>query len=82
MVDAMRRTAHAIVPTIATMAVEETGLGRPEDKLVKNRLVIDKTPGPEILQPVAVTGDNGLMLTERAPYGVIGAITPSTNPTE
>ena len=82
MVDAMRRAAHAIVPTIATMAVEETGLGRAEDKLVKNRLVIDKTPGPEILQPVAFTGDNGLMLTERAPYGVIGAITPSTNPTE
>ena len=39
-------------------------------------------PGPEILRPVARTGDHGLMLTERAPYGVILAVTPCTNPTE
>jgi acyl-CoA reductase-like NAD-dependent aldehyde dehydrogenase len=31
---------------------------------------------------VAFTGDEGLMLTERAPYGVILAVTPCTNPTE
>ena len=41
-----------------------------------------RRPGREILRPVAYTGDDGLMLTERAPYGVIGAITPTTNPTE
>ena len=45
-------------------------------------LVIHKTPGPEILRPDAFSGDNGLTLVERAPYGVIAAITPSTNPTE
>ncbi|KAA3641268.1 MAG: aldehyde dehydrogenase family protein, partial [Armatimonadetes bacterium] len=28
-----------------------------------------------------VTGDKGMMVTEYAPYGVIGAITPTTNPT-
>ncbi|MBI3961071.1 MAG: aldehyde dehydrogenase, partial [Chloroflexi bacterium] len=44
-------------------------------------LVANRTPGPEILQAEAVSGDNGLTLTERAPYGVIAAITPSTNPT-
>ena len=63
------------------MAQEETGLGRAEDKVQKNLLVIDKTPGPEILQPSAWTGDRGLTLVERAPYGVFGVITPSTNPT-
>lgn len=82
MIESMRCAAREAVPTIATMAVEETGLGRVEDKLVKNRLVIDKTPGPEILRPAAYSGDHGLMLTERAPYGVIGSITPCTNPTE
>src|SRR6185295_17069879 len=41
-----------------------------------------KTPGTEILRPIAYTGDHGLALIERAPYGVIGAITPTTNPTE
>jgi acyl-CoA reductase-like NAD-dependent aldehyde dehydrogenase len=64
------------------MALEETGLGRLEDKLRKNRLATLRTPGLEDLRPVAYSGDHGLTLVERAPYGVIGAITPSTNPTE
>ncbi len=66
---------------LARLAHTETGLGRIEDKIVKNRLVTRKTSGTEVLTPQAVTGDNGLTLTEYAPYGVIGAITPTTNPT-
>jgi len=66
---------------LANHAHRETGLGRPEHKLIKNRLVTRKTSGTETLVPQAVTGDNGLTLTEYAPYGVIGAITPTTNPT-
>ena len=65
---------------LARHAHRETGLGRAEDKLVKNLLVARKTSGPEVLTPQVVTGDNGLTLTEYAPYGVIGAITPTTNP--
>ena len=53
-----------------------------ECKVKKNLLVIHRTPGPEILEPTAWTGDSGLTLMERAPYGVIGSITPCTNPTE
>jgi aldehyde dehydrogenase len=82
MVEAMRKAVLSNVDKLSQYAVEETGLGRYEDKLSKNRLVAEKTPGPEILQTVAYTGDHGLMLTERAPYGVILAITPTTNPTE
>ncbi len=78
----IRRRCAEDVNTLATMAHEETGLGRVEDKIKKNLLVIHKTPGPEILEPVAWTGDAGLALMERAPYGVIGSITPCTNPTE
>jgi acyl-CoA reductase-like NAD-dependent aldehyde dehydrogenase len=66
---------------LARLAHTETGLGRIEDKVIKNRLVTRKTSGTEVLTPQAVTGDNGLTLTEYAPYGVIGAITPTTNPT-
>jgi len=66
---------------LAHHAQSETGLGRAEHKLIKNRLVTRKTSGPEALSPAAVTGDHGLTLTEYAPYGVIGAITPTTNPT-
>ena len=81
-VEAMRARSRAEADTVSRQAVEETGLGRYQHKIRKNRLVADRTPGPEILQPVAWSGDNGLTLTERAPYGVIGAITPTTNPTE
>lgn len=70
---------HAI--SLARDAREETGLGRVEDKIVKNRLVTRKTPGPEAIEPRAISGDNGLTLMERAPFGVIAAITPTTNPT-
>jgi len=66
---------------LARHAHSETGLGRVEHKIIKNRLVARKTSGTEVLTPHAVTGDNGLTLTEYAPYGVIGAITPTTNPT-
>jgi acyl-CoA reductase-like NAD-dependent aldehyde dehydrogenase len=74
--DAMRQHAR----TLAVSAVEETGLGRIEDKVMKNLLVTEKTPGPEELTPQAITGDHGLVLIEPAPFGVIGAITPVTNP--
>src|SRR5690606_6127729 len=82
MIQAMREVTAANLRELSYYAVEETGLGRPEDKLGKNRLVMEKTPGCEILRPVAFTGDDGLMLTERAPYGVILSVTPTTNPTE
>jgi aldehyde dehydrogenase len=73
---AMRQNAHSL----AALAVEETGLGRAEDKVQKNLLVANKTPGPEELTPAATSGDHGLVLVEPAPFGVIGAITPVTNP--
>jgi len=81
-VEAIRSICRANLSNLARMAHQETGLGRYEDKLAKNTLVIDKTPGTEDLQPLAYSGDFGLTLTECAPYGVIGAITPTTNPTE
>lgn len=66
---------------LAEMAHAETGLGRAADKLRKNVLVTTKTPGPEDLESEAVTGDKGMMVTEFAPFGVVAAITPTTNPT-
>lgn len=66
---------------LAEMAWQETGLGRVQHKVIKNRLVTEKTPGTESLQPTTTTGDHGLTLMEYAPFGVIGSITPTTNPT-
>ena len=80
-VDRIRQVMREHVVEISEMAQRETGLGRAEDKIKKNTLVIDKAPGPEDLEPQTWTGDCGLTLTEPAPFGVIGAITPTTNPT-
>ncbi|GBD94480.1 succinate-semialdehyde dehydrogenase [bacterium BMS3Abin05] len=77
----IRRRMTENAETLARKANEETGLGRVEDKILKNRLVIEKTPGTEVLKPTAFSGDRGLTLMELAPYGVIGSITPVTNPT-
>jgi len=79
---AMRRFCLENLEELSRRAIEETGLGRFEDKLVKNRLAATKTQGTEALEPLVMTGDDGMTLIERAPYGVIAAITPCTNPTE
>jgi acyl-CoA reductase-like NAD-dependent aldehyde dehydrogenase len=81
-IQAMRDVTLARLEEMSRMAVEETTFGRVSDKINKNRLVAQKTPGTEVLVPRAYTGDHGLTLTERAPYGVICAITPCTNATE
>jgi acyl-CoA reductase-like NAD-dependent aldehyde dehydrogenase len=79
-IESMRRQMRAHAESLARQANEESGLGRVEDKVVKNLLVTNKTPGPEELTPFAQSGDKGLVLVEPAPFGVIGAITPVTNP--
>ncbi|MFH1132204.1 MAG: aldehyde dehydrogenase family protein [Pseudomonadota bacterium] len=81
-VEAMRQVTLRHVKELSEYAVAETKIGRVEDKVRKNSLAANKTPGPEVLEPKAWTGDRGLTLLEWAPFGVIGAITPCTNPTE
>jgi acyl-CoA reductase-like NAD-dependent aldehyde dehydrogenase len=81
LIAAMRQAATEHAQVLARAAWQETGMGRYEDKIEKNLLVAERTPGTEALQAHAWTGDRGLTLVEHAPYGVIGAITPSTNPT-
>ncbi len=77
---AMRTTALSHAKELAELAVEETGLGRIEDKVIKNELAARKTPGVEDLMPRTDAGDEGMTLLEYAPFGIIGSITPTTNP--
>ncbi len=67
---------------LSRQSVEETEMGNYEHKLIKNRLAATKTPGIEDLTTEAMSGDDGLTLVGYSPFGVIGAITPTTNPTE
>lgn len=80
-IEAIRVAVQANNETMSSLAVRETKLGRYEDKLRENVLCATRTPGPEDIAPLAVSGDGGLMLLEYAPVGVIGALTPITNPT-
>ena len=81
LIEAMRKAAIQHAEPLARLAHEETGYGRVADKVQKNLLVARRTPGIEDLSTRCETGDNGMMLIEQAPFGVIGSITPSTNPT-
>ena len=82
MIAVIRRLTLEEAGEMAVLGVEETGMGNVADKTIKHQLVANKTPGTEDLHPTAITGDAGLTLIEMAPYGVIGSITPSTNPSE
>ena len=84
----LNRSMHDVVldqenlEYISRLAVEETGMGGYEYKLIKNRLAAVKTPGIEDLTTDAMSGDDGLTLVEYSPFGVIGSNHPTTNPTE
>ncbi|MEZ6131950.1 MAG: aldehyde dehydrogenase family protein [Planctomycetaceae bacterium] len=81
-----RATAIDIVKTmcdeqadeLGRLEFEETKIGRLEHKVGKLR-VIKSVPGMEFMRSEAVSGDHGLTVTEYAPFGVIGAITPVTH---
>jgi len=63
---------------LGTAELAETKIGRLDHKIEKLQ-IIKHVPGIEYLKCDAVTGDNGLTVTEYAPFGVIGAITPVTH---
>ena len=67
--------------SLSELATQETKIGRYEDKIRENILCATKTPGVEDIKPEVISGDHGLTLLEYAPVGVIGALTPITNPT-
>lgn len=81
-IDAIRKVGVENAELFAAMAVDETKMGNYEDKVAKNKLAALKTPGIEDLKSECISGDDGLTLIELSPFGVIGAITPTTNPTE
>ncbi|WP_447722888.1 aldehyde dehydrogenase family protein [Edwardsiella tarda] len=79
---ALRTELAPHLPTLAAESVAETGMGNQRDKLLKNEAALTNTPGIEDLTTTALTGDGGMVLFEYSPFGVIGAVAPSTNPTE
>lgn len=81
-VDEIRKIGVERQEELSRMVYDETKMGRYKDKLTKHVYAARETPGVEELQTAAWSGKNGLALEEYAPYGIIGAITPSTHPSE
>lgn len=81
-ISVIRRKTRENAEILARMGVDETGMGNVPHKILKHQLVAEKVPGTEDITTEAYSGDRGLTLVERGPFGVIGAITPCTNPSE
>lgn len=78
--EAMLKPEH--LDHMSAAAVQQTGMGDVAHKYLKNKAAAEMTPGVEDLVTEAFSGDDGLTTVEFSPFGVIGAITPTTNPTE
>ena len=81
-ITAIRNLTREEAEIMGNLGVDETKMGRRDHKKLKHLLVANKTPGTEDIISEAKTGDDGLTLVEMAPFGIVGAITPSTNPSE
>ena len=83
---AARRKIEEIVKALAEknaevwgkIEFEETKIGRLDHKIAKLQ-IIKLVPGVDWLRPDARSGDHGITLEEYTPFGVVGAVTPSTH---
>jgi aldehyde dehydrogenase len=83
---AARRKIEEIIKSLAEKNAEqwgriefdETKIGRLDHKIGKLQ-IIKLVPGVDWLRPDARSGDHGIMLEEFTPFGVVGAVTPSTH---
>lgn len=81
-----RRKIEEIVKTMADKNAEpwgkieydETKIGRLDHKVAKLK-IIKLVPGVDWLRPDGRSGDHGITLEEYTPFGVVGAVTPSTH---
>ena len=78
-IEIIRRISIEQCEELGLMEMSETGIGRPEHKIEKLRTLGELSPGVEFLETKCFSGDHGLAVIERAPFGVIGAITPVTH---
>src|SRR5580658_3201100 len=83
---AARRKIEEIVKSMAEknaeawgkIEFEETKIGRLDHKIAKLQ-IIRLVPGVDWLRPDGRSGDHGITLEEYTPFGVVGAVTPSTH---
>lgn len=82
-----RKKAIAVIRRLCVQRAQEWGeiefaetkIGRLDHKIEKLKICGDLVPGVEMLERMAFSGDFGLTIIDFAPWGVIGAVTPSTH---
>lgn len=77
-VELIKEICYAKAEEWGRLELAETKIGRLDHKIEKlqgQRGI----PGVEFLNPYGLSGDHGITLEEFAPFGVIGAVTPSTH---
>src|ERR1051325_8448745 len=83
---AARRKVEEIVKSLADknaepwgrLELDETKIGRLDHKIEKLQ-IIKLVPGVDWLRPDGHSGDHGITLEEYTPFGVVGAVPPSTH---
>src|SRR5258707_15441260 len=83
-VTAMAKAASAASERLARLAVDETGMGRYEDKILKNKFGSDLVL--EYILPLKTVGiireiPERKVKELAVPMGVVAALVPTTNPT-
>ncbi|MDH3797689.1 MAG: aldehyde dehydrogenase [Desulfobacterales bacterium] len=77
-IQAIRNVGIANAEDYGRMEFEETGLGKQEDNIKKNKAAC-QVMGMEDLEPEVFSGDKGVTIIERIPVGVIASVNPVTN---
>lgn len=77
-VDIVKRMAEANAVEWGRIELEESKIGRLDHKIEKLQ-IIKLVPGVEWIRPDALSGDHGITHEEYTPFGVVGAVTPSTH---
>jgi len=77
-VEIVKAMAESNAEAWGKLELDETKIGRLDHKIEKLK-IIKLVPGLEWLRPDARSGDHGITLEEYTPFGVVGAVTPSTH---
>jgi len=77
-VEIVKTMADANAEPWGKLEYDETRIGRLDHKIGKLK-IIKLVPGVEWLRPDGRSGDHGITLEEYTPFGVVGAVTPSTH---
>ena len=77
-VEIIKSMADSNADAWGKLELDESKIGRLDHKIEKLK-IIKLGPGVEWLRPDARSGDHGITLEEYTPFGVVGAVTPSTH---